>query len=59
MSLTTPDNRRSLAMLNPEQSPGWSRDEAAKLVNELQRVDTELRRLRDGLRKLLEEEPDL
>jgi hypothetical protein len=49
--------RRSLAMLNDAQGSGLSRDDAYRLVVELQRIDAELRTLRDELRRLAGE-PD-
>jgi len=44
-------------MLNGNQASGLNRDEVRQLVEELQRVDRELRCLGDGLRQLLDE-PD-
>lgn len=46
--------RRSLAMLSPEMM-ALSREEAVRLVEELQQVWEQVDRLRDGLRKLLDD----
>jgi hypothetical protein len=45
--------RRSIAMLSPNAPPGLSREEAFTLVTELQEAEERLRRLRDGLERLL------
>jgi hypothetical protein len=45
--------RRSIAMLQVG-APALDRDKAMKLVRELQQTDERLRRLRDGLQKLLD-----
>ena len=45
--------RRSLAML-PAQAPGLRREEAMRLLAELQEMDRRLRDLRQGLAVLLE-----
>lgn len=47
--------RRSLAML-PPQSAGLKREEAMALLRELEETEGRLRRRRDGLAKLLEED---
>jgi hypothetical protein len=44
--------RRSLAMIRDNQGSGLSRDDALRLVGELQRVEHELRTLRSELRRL-------
>lgn len=46
--------RRSIAMLGPE-SPALTREEAMRLLAELQETERSLRRLRAGLRRLLED----
>lgn len=46
--------RRSIAMANP-RSPALDREEAMKLLAELQEAERRLRRLRDALRQLLDE----
>ena len=48
--------RRSLAML-PPLSPGLKREEAMRLIAELEDAERRLRGLRDGLAKLLEDTP--
>jgi hypothetical protein len=47
--------RRSMVMLTPGQS-ALSREEAMVLLTELTNVQTQLDRLRAGLRQLLEED---
>lgn len=47
--------RRSLAML-PPQSAALKREEAIALIRELEETERRLRRLRDGLVKLLEDQ---
>ncbi len=47
--------RRSIAMLNPRAS-ALDREEAMALLRELQEVEQRLRTLRNGLRKLLDDE---
>lgn len=47
--------RRSLAMANP-QSWALRREEAMALLDEVQETERRLRRLREGLKQLLEEE---
>jgi len=44
--------RRSLAMLQPG-APALDREEAMRLVRELQDLEHQLRRLREGLQRLL------
>ncbi|HSH23787.1 MAG TPA: hypothetical protein VK975_06985 [Acidimicrobiales bacterium] len=46
--------RRSLAMLTPGV-PALTREDALRLVEELAQVQTQLDRLREGLRRLLED----
>jgi hypothetical protein len=46
--------RRSLAMLRPG-APALDREEAMRLVRELQRLEKQLRALREGLVRLLAE----
>ncbi len=46
--------RRSLAMLRPG-APALDREEAMRLVRELQDLEEQLRRLRQGLQELLAE----
>ena len=46
--------RRSLAMLRPG-APALDREEAIRLVRELQDLEQQLRRLREGLQRLLTE----
>jgi hypothetical protein len=46
--------RRSLAMLRPG-APALDREEAMRLVRELQDLEGQLRRLRQGLQELLAE----
>ena len=46
--------RRSLAMLRPG-APALDREEAMRLVRELQDLERQLRRLRRGLQELLSE----
>jgi hypothetical protein len=46
--------RRSLAMLRPG-APALDREEAMRLVRELQDLEHQLRRLRRGLEELLSE----
>jgi vacuolar-type H+-ATPase subunit D/Vma8 len=46
--------RRSLAMLRPG-APALDREEAMRLVRELQDLERQLRRLRGGLEELLSE----
>ncbi len=46
--------RRSLAMLRPG-APALDREEAMRLVRELQALERELRTLREGLQQLLAE----
>jgi len=45
--------RRSIAML-PPGSPGLDREEAMRLLAELRDLEMRMRRLRDGLRGLLQ-----
>lgn len=47
--------RRSLAMLTPGV-PAVTREDAIRLVEELTKVQAQLDRLRDGLRRLIEED---
>jgi len=47
--------RRSIAMLNPRAS-ALDREEAMALLRELQDVERRLVALRDGLRRLLDDE---
>jgi hypothetical protein len=47
--------RRSLAMLTPGVR-ALTREEALRLVEELAAVQTQLERLRDGLRRLIEDQ---
>jgi hypothetical protein len=47
--------RRSIAMLRPGTPAGLSREEAMRLLAELEDVKVRLERLRDGLRRLVEE----
>ncbi len=49
------NRRRSLAML-PPQSAALKREEAMTLLQELEETERRLKRLRDGLVKLLEED---
>jgi hypothetical protein len=49
------NRRRALAMLPPEAS-ALKREEAMRLLQELQTTERRLRRLRDGLSALLEED---
>ena len=49
------DLRRSIAML-PSQAPALDRERAMVLLAELQAMEQLLRRLRDGLERLLEED---
>jgi hypothetical protein len=49
------DWRRSLAMALPE-SPGLTREEAMRLLAECQQLDLRLRKMRDGLVRLLDED---
>ena len=46
--------RRSLAMLRPG-APALDREEAMRLVRELQALERQLRTMREGLVRLLEE----
>ncbi|MDP9388532.1 MAG: hypothetical protein M3Q48_11640 [Actinomycetota bacterium] len=46
--------RRSLAMLTPGV-PALTREDAFRLVEDLAQVQTQLDRLREGLRRLLED----
>ena len=46
--------RRSLAMLRPG-APALDREEAIRLVRELQGLERQIRRLREGLRQLLDQ----
>ena len=46
--------RRSLAMLRPG-APALDREEAMRLVRELQELERQLRTLRQGLKRLLAE----
>jgi vacuolar-type H+-ATPase subunit D/Vma8 len=48
--------RRSLAMLRVG-APALDREAAMALVRELQDLERQIRRLRDGLRRLLEDPP--
>jgi hypothetical protein len=48
--------RRSLAMLRPG-APALDREEAIRLVRELQDLERQLRALREGLQALLASEP--
>jgi hypothetical protein len=48
--------RRSLAMLRPG-APALDREEAMRLVRELQDLERQLRVLREGLQALLSAEP--
>jgi hypothetical protein len=48
--------RRSLAMLRPG-APALDREEAMRLVRELQDLERQLRSLRQGLQALLSAEP--
>jgi hypothetical protein len=48
--------RRSLAMLRPG-APALDREEAMRLVRELQDLERQLRSLREGLQALLSAEP--
>ncbi|HVA08176.1 MAG TPA: hypothetical protein VNG12_15675 [Acidimicrobiales bacterium] len=48
--------RRSLAMLRPG-AQALNREEAAELVGELQLLERQVRHLRDGLQRLLDETP--
>lgn len=47
--------RWSLAML-PPRAPGLEREEAMALLGELEETERRLKRLREGLTKLLEED---
>ena len=47
--------RRSMAMLLPGQA-ALDREEAMRLLRELQEVESRFRSLRDGLRRLLDDE---
>ena len=47
--------RRSIAMLSP-RAPALDREQAMALLEELQALQACLERLRDGLRKLAEEQ---
>ena len=44
-------------MLRPGTPAGLSREDAMKLLAELRVVQSRLERLRDGLRRLVEEDP--
>jgi hypothetical protein len=46
--------RRSLAMLPPQAPAGLNREEAMRLLAQLQEMDQQLRDLREGLTALLE-----
>ncbi|HUJ64688.1 MAG TPA: hypothetical protein VLX59_04055 [Acidimicrobiales bacterium] len=48
--------RRSIGMLNPHAPNALSREKAIELVEELQVAEQRLRRLREGIGKLLEDE---
>lgn len=50
------DLRRSIVMLNPHAPNALSRERAIDLIEELQGAVTRLRRLREGIGKLLEED---
>lgn len=49
------DLRRSIAML-PPQAPALDREKAMALLAELQAMEERLRRMRDGLERLLDED---
>jgi hypothetical protein len=55
MSLTTPDNRRSIVMLQPGAVAGLRREEAVTLIEEVQSLQHRLKHLRTELRRLAEE----
>jgi hypothetical protein len=48
--------RRSIAMLSPGVAAPLDREDALRLLGELQDVQRRLEGLRDGLRRLVEEE---
>lgn len=50
------DLRRSLAMLPPGSMASLTREEAMRLLSELQALDERLRRLRSGLERVLAED---
>ena len=49
---------RSLAMLNPGANASLSREEAIRLITEVADLQARLKRLRAGLRALVDEESD-
>ena len=51
------DLRRSLAMA-PPGSAGFDREASMRLLAELQKLELRLRRLRDGIERVLAEEDD-
>jgi hypothetical protein len=50
------DLRRSLAMLPPGTTASLTREEAMRLLSELQSLDERLRRFRSGLERVLAED---
>ena len=53
------DLRRSIVMLNPHAPNALNREKAIALIEELQVTGQRLRRLREGIGKLLEEDDPL
>lgn len=48
--------RRSIAMLSPQAPSGLTREQAMVLIAEMRDAEQRLKRLRDGLARLLEAE---